>query len=416
MIAVIGADINNSVLFDIKRHENGSCGGLPVIITNYLFPTFYRRLILKMKMTSNLKNNNTMHHLMLDPDLVSKVTKDNGLCVTLQIPTRRDPSAWEENDLSLRLAVNEVTELIEKARAPEKLKKDLSNKVNVLYESVDPKQALDGMGMYVSAELSALLRFPFTVKKEVEVGKYFKFRNVFYLQQYTEPYKILLLSKKMIRLFSAVGNVLVEEKNEDFPLLYNEEYEYSRPALGNSYGYTMKSFEKDKSLMQSQRMNAFIRSADAQVQKYISGTGQKAILAGSAELLHEFQPSNPELIMGSVTGSFTDRNMHVLAENAWYAVKEHKDANINALIGTIRELRNRALVISGADDSYAVAKEGRAQFLLVDKNYHYYVSNDEKHDLVDNIITTVLEKNGEVMFAEPGALKEYDHLVMKLRY
>ena len=357
-----------------------------------------------------------MHDLMLDPDLVNKVTKNNGLCVTLQVPTRRDPSAWKENDLSLRLAVKEALEILAGCPGSEKVKSDLSKKINALYDTIDPKQALDGIAIFASTDLSVVLRYPFPVVREVVVGSHFKFRNILYLQQYIQPYKILLLGKKSIRLFSAVGNVLLEEQNEDFPFTFNEEYEYSKPALGNSFGYTMKGFEKDKSLMKEKRISSFVQSADVLLQKNLAGTGQKVVVAGSKELLHEFKTSDPSLMVGTVVGSFTNSNIHVLAQKAWYAIKDYQDTVIGDYIDAIHELRKRNLIVSGPDDTYAVAKEGRGQFLLVERDHHYYPDVDKDVDLVDTIIVTVLEKKGEVMFTNPEALADYDHMVMKLRY
>ena len=91
------------------------------------------------------------------------------------------------------------------------------------------------------------------------------------------------------------------------------------------------------------------------------------------------------------------------------------------------------LGISGIQEVWQAAKEGRAFKLLVEKDFRKpgFVAKDayklfflrppqNSHkilaDAVDDIIEMVLEKNGQVFFTDNDALKDYQRIALITRY
>lgn len=82
-------------------------------------------------------------------------------------------------------------------------------------------------------------------------------------------------------------------------------------------------------------------------------------------------------------------------------------------------------------DVWRVANEGRGSLLLVEKDYHAPATTDEAgwhllpadeaaapdgmDDAVDEIIETVLSKQGRVVFLENGQLETHQRIALNLR-
>lgn len=360
-----------------------------------------------------------MQELLLDHHLLLAVMQENnGPCITIEIPTRRDPSARGQNTTHLRLVLEEAIKRLSKMEILPEITTELSERLWGLYEAIDMRISLDGLGIFVSPEISTFVRYPFAIAERTEVGSRFMYRNLLYLKQYCEPYKILLLSKEGARLFSALGNAMVEEKEAGFPYILRDEYEYERPIRGTSFGYAMKSFEKDKGIVEADRLKAFLQEVAEAAQEHILGTTQEVVVAGAKRVLDGFRHLRHSLpVIGEVEGSFGNDNLHELSAQAWYTCNKVKNQNIKEQIHKLDEL-GRAMIESGADSVWQTAKEGRGQFLMVEKDYNLVQSKDGggQIDIVDEAIAAVLERKGKVIFTENDALLQYDRILMKLRY
>lgn len=359
-----------------------------------------------------------MNRLLKDTGLLDKLIQEKvGPCLSLEIPTQNDPVQKGHNGLLIRTIIKEGTTLLEEMTIPEDVKKDLKYKLLSVYESIDFKYSWHGLGIYVSPAIVTYLNFPFQVTKQVNIGPRFTIRNVLQLKQYMEPYKVMLLTGNKVRLFTAVGESIEEVNNDRFPMVYNEEYEYAKPYAGNSFGYTMKGFEKDKGDMHENRIMAFFREADEALEAYLKDKDQNVILVGTEKILSDFEKSSSGVsVAGEVTGSYNDFNLTQMAEKAWQCMKEYKDANTKELVASLDEQKGHNLIVSGADDVLNVAKEGKGQILFIEKDYRYVKDPLGVYDVTDDAIMTVLEKNGTVVFTDNDELAGYGRIVMKLRY
>ncbi|MTI26622.1 hypothetical protein [Fulvivirga kasyanovii] len=359
-----------------------------------------------------------MNRLLTDTKQLDRLIQEStGPCLSLEVPTQNDPVQSKHNNLVVRTIVKEATTLIDNMVAPDNVKKDLKFKLISIYETIDFKYSWHGIGIYISPAIVMYVHFPFHVTKRINLGQRFIIRNVLKLKQYMEPYKVLLLTSNKIRLFTVAGDVLEEVNDSHFPMTYDEEYEYSKLVMGNSYGYTMKGFEKDRAAMQQSRINTFFNEADEMLKNYADDVNQNVVLAGTEEVLANYERSSGgALVVGEVTGSYNDYNLKIMAEKAWQCIREYKYARTKEAITLLDEQRGGNLVVSGADDVLNVAKEGRGQVLYVEKDYQYTKDPLGVYDLVDEAILTILEKNGDIVITENDELIGYGRIAMKLRY
>ena len=128
-------------------------------------------------------------------------------------------------------------------------------------------------------------------------------------------YLILSLSRKKISLLRVSDSHPVEIVDAMFPLFYSEEYEYSKPSLGSSFGFTSKGFEKDKSVLMEIRFISFLRLADARLKGYLKN-GIPMVLAGVKKELADFETitNHRNNIAGGVAGNYSDYNRNDLVK------------------------------------------------------------------------------------------------------
>ena len=117
---------------------------------------------------------------------------------------------------------------------------------------------------------------------------------------------------------------------------------------------------------------------------------------------------------------------------AWPVMRSHLNNERVQLIKEFNEKIGMNLGVSGIQDIWSAAKEGKAFKLLVEKDYRCpgFVDRDEYYlylrppqkphkvlaDAVDDIIEMVLEKNGHVFFTDNGMLKDYQRIALITRY
>lgn len=311
----------------------------------------------------------------------------------------------------------------------------ISEKIDSLNELIDFVHPKDGIGIFVSPGLSKLIRFPFPVSNKVRTGDSFCLKDLIFHFNNAVDYYILDISKKKVRLFKAQGEESVEIINEDFPFIYEEEFEYARTSRGNSYSNTLKSYERDKSVLQEIRLKDFLRHTDHLLDKYININIPLVVGGGKKEQSDFFKITNHENnVIGKVNGSYNFNGENLLARHAWKEVQNYiKDQN-KILVQDIIEKIGMKLAVSGLTDVWKAAMEAKGLELVVEKDFesHGYISKNELYlklnkpfgnteyvfesDVVDKLIRIVLEKGGKITFVEKDELKDFNNIALLLRY
>jgi hypothetical protein len=130
-------------------------------------------------------------------------------------------------------------------------------------------------------------------------------------------YYILSLSQKKVSLLKMHDASSDEINDGVFPMLQKDDHEYAKSSRGNSFGYSLKNFEKDKSVVKKQRFNQFLREVDENLKAYITNDCA-LLLAGTDKDRSDFKKVSHfnNLIAGEVSGSFSSYNMNELKQTA----------------------------------------------------------------------------------------------------
>jgi stalled ribosome rescue protein Dom34 len=287
--------------------------------------------------------------------------------------------------------------------------------------------------LYVSPDISEIVKFPFEVEEKISVGNTFELRELLYLEETLMPYYVLTINGKKVRLFSGQYDKLKEIKDKNFPADFYDDHIYSRPSLGSSHGYSLKATEKDKSIVKENRFMAHLKKTDDKLAEYTANR-TPFIICGTPKDLGYFLKvySNHINIAGKITGDYTHGNMDVLSTKAFKKISSYIGREQNKLIKQVHESVGKKLAVAGLKEVWKAAMAGRGLTLLVEKDFHnpgYVKMNSTElfmrppaekaerlNDVTERIINEVLATRGKVVIVENGKLDAFDKIALLLRY
>lgn len=366
--------------------------------------------------------------------LISQLEQEKDqLCVSVIVPTSKLSKGRTQNPERIRKAVNKTKTIIKGMSKSKALAAELSEKLDSLHSSFDNLHARYGVGFFVSSNISLKIDFPFEVQERLIVGNSFEVRDLYYYQQFATEYFILLLTIRKAQLFRACMDEYEEINDENFPAIYEDEYEYATPARASSMRNALQTFERDKNQIKEIRQQAFFKNIDASLGNYLT---QKTpvILAGVGEQIAMFKKESKHAgrIEGEVIGNFT-RDYHLMATQAWKKIRSHQiNHDQTQQIHDLTEGIGRKRVVSGVREVWKAIQEGRGLALYVEKDFEKkgYLSKSAdqlflkppkmKYDIIEDIVDDALEiakkKKTAVFFVENDKLEKLDRIALALRY
>ena len=346
---------------------------------------------------------------------IKNMAKEKGnTCISIIVPTHRMGQERQSDIKEVQKAV-----LLAKQSIPDEEEEILSGVEN-LFEQIDFTRNKDGIGIFASPHVKKLIRFPFPVTKKIIVDKIFHLHDLLYLENYSIVYYLLDISKKEIRLFRGIMDHLEEIKDENFPKKIMDDYEYSKPSQSSSHaGYShLKGFEKDKSEVQHIRLEKICRETDKWLSKYLVGTETPLLLCGPQRELSLFKAVTNHLdnIAGLVSDNQQRGNMPDMEISAWLQIKSFINQQKSKLVDEFKEKLGAGLAVYGMENVWKAATEGKAFKMLVEKEYNRSAFITQEVDTVNEIMSTVLEKDGRVLIVEKDTLKDFKRIALLTRY
>lgn len=361
--------------------------------------------------------------------------KEKGnICVSIIVPTHRLSPERRVDKPEVERAIAQAKLVLEHDHGVSQFT-PLQTAIDELYNNIDFTHNSDGLGLFVSANTRLLVHFPFPVKEKVVVGPNFEMRDLLYKMNYADPYFALLLNEKEIRLFEGSWEELKEIKNQDFPQQYEEAFSYQSPTRSapGSVHPQVKTVEKDRSLLEEIRVTNFFRATDELLAGYLEND-TPLIVAGTGKEFSWFEniSTYKSNIIDTISGNYSHAGLDEITHKTWPVMHAHLQHIREQLVIEFEERVGERLGISGIQEVWQAAKEGRAFKLLVEKDFCKpgFLEKDDSHlflhppqtphqvvtDVVDDIIEMVLKKNGQVFFTDNDMLKDYQRIALITRY
>jgi hypothetical protein len=375
-----------------------------------------------------------MKYNLRGEDLLALQKAKGNICISIIVPTHRTSPDRKIDKAEVENAIDKAKQLLQ-FKYPRKDIKSLLQSLDDQLKDIDFIHNTEGLGLYISSEVKLLVHFPFPVMEKIMVDDNFEIRDLLYKINYDQPYYVLMLTEKIARLFEGSWNNLFEIKEDHWPLKYEDEYAYSKPVRSSSFaGHAhVKMFEKDKSELEAIRFENFYRQLDRGLDTYLRKNTSLIILAPEKESSwFEKVSKHKENIIHKVNGSYSYNNLKSVSDIVWPVMYEHLQSERNQLINEFKEMIGGHRGLSGIQNVWEAAKEGKAFKLLVEKDYRcpgFVTDNDYNlylrspkavhkilPDAVDELIETVLQENGKVYFTDNDLLKDYSRIALITRY
>jgi hypothetical protein len=370
---------------------------------------------------------------MSTSDLQQLASEKGKVCISILLPTDRHTRERQQNPTIVLKAIQKAKALLDSIGTEGDIE-FLRSKLDAIEKQIDYVRLQEGLGIFVSQNISKVFLFPISVKEKIIVETKFALHDLYYLHQFIQPYYLLAISKKRVPLYRGEGRHLQEIRNDDFPTYFKDEYEYAYPSLGSSTGPGLQNVEGDKSIIAEGRQITFIKQVDRTLEKYLK-TSRPLIVAGVDEELANFSHTtlHAKNIIGLINGNYAIDALHLLSEIAWRKVNEHILKSHDAIVKKLEEDIGKKMAVGGVRDVWAMAKLGKALVIVVEKDYHsggYVDPSNEvklylnppiaKHqeiaDAVEEIISTAIEKKGNIVVVENGKLEKFGRIAVLLRY
>lgn len=366
---------------------------------------------------------------------IKMLLKENGkTCISIIIPLHHLSAGQTADKLHLEKAIKEVTDQLAENNTAEN--QEIINSLTRLKEEISFNRNHLGLGLYVSADQAFYCTFPFLVAESSTVDTNFRVRELLMREQYSLAYHVLYVDEKEVRLYEGKLKELKEIRNGEFPMIYDESYEYQSPSRSTSYAGEahVKSFEKEKNEMIKKRHEEFLNQADDLLYKYLKNS-EALLPCGNKRYTSAFlnRTVHAGKVIAVLNGNYSRFNEAEIADMVWPSIEAFIHEKMLDEIGELNEKTGEGLVENGLLPVWEAVCNGRGETLLVEKNFQVkaYLANHNSwqlhlqvpqrkytvlDDAVNNLVLIALEKNGRVLFTDDGMLNRYHRVALITRY
>jgi hypothetical protein len=344
--------------------------------------------------------------------------------VTITLPTHRTSPENRQDPIRVKNLVAQATkrllgEFSKREIAP------LLDRLEKLVGGIDYRYTINGLALFVNRDFARAVQLPFTLRENVNVGETFLTRDLVFAMNRTPRYWTLVLSEKPTRLFEGTYDTLIEVQEEGFPIIHEGPgWEQSLPG----------GFGIEKTTLRDEYHRQFFRQIDAALKPFLADDPLPLVVVGVDRFLAFFNEvtDHKNSILTTLQGSHDKTSPSELSKLVWPLVKVALAEQRQKVFSELDKAIGEKKVASTISEVWLMASEGRGSLLLVEEGFHFPARVDEtgRHltpaddatapdvidDAVDDIIETVLSKQGRVVFVENGQLETHQRIALILRY
>jgi hypothetical protein len=345
--------------------------------------------------------------------------------VSILMPTHRTFPDNQQDPIRLRNLLNQANQRL----LEEFGKKRVKNIIQSLAEltgKIDFNHLLDSLAIFVNDNFSAKYMFPFPVKERVTIDKSFETRDLVFAYNRSQPYYVVVINEKQIKFYLGVRENLSEVIHPGLPMT-SIVHEIKEGKIEDaSYNDRIRENEE--------RQKNFLREADMLLKEFISAEEIPFLITGTERQISMYREITrfPQLILGSLGGSYENSTSAEISRLIWPVAKEGFAKRRKEIMNEVDKAIGMKKFASGIDEVWKLANEGRGKTLLTEINFEYpaIVSSNGSQlvpteikpgeevldDAVDEIIESVISKDGKVVFLDNGIIEKYGRIAMILRY
>ena len=344
--------------------------------------------------------------------------------LTITLPTHRTSPDNQQDPIRVRNLVTQATERLVSEFGKREIEPLLS-KLDSVVADINYRHTLDGLVIFANQEMAQKEYLPFTLPERVIVGDTFFTRDLVFAMNRSPRYWVLVLSEQPTRLFEGTRDTLVEVQGKGFPM--EHEGPGGASALPGGFGVNV-------SAIRDERHRQFFRAVDGALTHVLAADPLPVVLVGVDRWVSFFNEvtAHKDAVAATLLGSYDKTSAHELAKLVWPLVEAAMAERRAQYLEELNKAVGQNKVSSTVGEVWRNAHEGRGQLLLVEEDFHFAGRLDETGaillpaedpsapgviaDAVDDIIETVLSKQGRVGFVPDGQLAQFQQIALILRY
>jgi hypothetical protein len=327
----------------------------------------------------------------------------------------------QQNNLVLKNLIKEAEDRLLKEFSKREVEKIIV-RLHTTQERLNNKLHYQpGLAIFINEDEDFTINLPFAIKSRVIIDHTFATRDLIMGVNRSIRYYVMTLSAKEVRLFTAYRHILNEIKEEGFP------FQLALEVEDNQRGVTL-----DK----ENQIKEFYNGLDKAFNQIYNRQPYGLVLVGAGKNLSYYKEiaDNKRVIVSTIEGNHDHTNLHELGLITWNNVKDLLSQQRNAALSELKAAVDAQKYVSGIEQVWRLAKEGRGRILFAEEDYRVAgkivgtnenetleVINDPAepgliNDLVDEVAEMVMLSGGQVVFVDNGKLAEHQGIALALRY
>lgn len=290
-------------------------------------------------------------------------------------------------------------------------------------DRVDIGAGAVGFVVVATADMAETHLLPFPVGEAVSVASTPATRYLIQGLRRSPRYRLLVVSDRATRLYEGIRDDLLEVTHHGFPFTADVVPRDLRAIAGR---FARKPDGDDK-----EQWRNFYRRVDQALTDASRDDPLPIVVAGVDVSTARFDSvsDNAPLVIGRISGAHEDATAHRLGHKAWPLLREHLQALRCKVIEELGEAVHAQRAVSGIDEVWQFAREGRGRLLVVEEDYHaapareidgrliwaHESALDVMKDPVDELIEHVIRAGGTVEFVACGSLAQLGRVGLFLR-
>ena len=344
-------------------------------------------------------------------------------CLTITLPTHRTSPDNKQDPIRVKNLVTEGTNRL-LGEFPKREVAPLIDRLNTLVDTIDYKYTLDGLLLVVNRDMAREYVLPFTLNERVVVDETFFTRDLVHALNRTRRYWVVALSEQATRLFAATREDLEAITTGGFPMRHTGPG--GDEPLPPGVGINTSAYRDD-------RHRQFFREVDSAFRAFMAEDPLPLAVVGVDRYLAFFREVSPAIeIIATLPGNVDHLSAHDLGRQIWPTVSAGFTARRREVLQHLEAAAGPLRVGSTLGEVWHLAGLGQGKVLVVEEGFHQPArinewgqldlnvddptAPDVMDDAVDEVIATVLDKGGQVVFVGDGELALHNRIALLLRY